>query len=105
MGAWPFPDPPEAEVIALAPILRGVSPLLLVTRDEDDGSWQFLDGEHVFEEDAALISLGEMARFDPTIFELADLPLGGFAWRPGPEASWRRGQGDPPVHPPGRDEG
>ena len=47
---WRFDDPEETEVIALERILRGESPLLLVTHDLEDGGWQFLDGEHVFEE-------------------------------------------------------
>ena len=47
---WLFGDPEETEVITLERILRGVSPLLLVTHDLEDAGWQFLDGEHVFEE-------------------------------------------------------
>ncbi len=34
---WPFDDPEETEVITLERILRGESPLLLVTHDLDDG--------------------------------------------------------------------
>src|SRR5262245_5966479 len=42
---WPFADPEDTAVITLDRILRGESTLRLVTHDEDDGSWQFLDGE------------------------------------------------------------
>jgi hypothetical protein len=92
---WPFDDPEETEVICLDRILRGDSPLLLVTHDEDDGSWQFLDGEHVFEEDAAVVRLGEMVQFDPSLRELADLPQGWYARRATPDRLWQRAQGEP----------
>ena len=35
--SWPFPDPPDAEVIALVRILAGESPLRLVSHDAEDG--------------------------------------------------------------------
>jgi hypothetical protein len=94
---WPFADPEDTAVITLGRILRGEAPLLLVTHDEDDGSWQFLDGEHVFEEDAAVVGLVEMVRFDPSVLELADLPLGAYARRADLSQPWVRGTGDPPV--------
>ena len=55
---WPFDDPEETEVITLERILRGESPLLLVTHDLEDGGWQFLDGEHVFESDGVTVLPG-----------------------------------------------
>lgn len=97
---WPFPDPEETAVITLWRILRGESPLRLVTHDEDDGGWQFLDGEHVFEEDAAVVALGEMVQFDESLLALADLPRGAYAWRAGAGQPWSRGTGEPPVDAP-----
>src|SRR4051795_3595191 len=98
MGAdWPFDDPEDTEVICLVRILSGACPLLLVTHDEDDGGWQFLDGEHVFEEDAAIVRLGEMVQFDPSLRELANLPAGSYAWRASQDRPWSRAAGEPPV--------
>ncbi|QDV35487.1 hypothetical protein [Tautonia plasticadhaerens] len=94
---WPFPDPPGTEAITLDRILSGDSPLRLVSHDEEDGAWQFLDGEHVFEEDAVVVALGEILQFDPGLAELADLPVGWSAWRATPGAAWRRARGDPPT--------
>ena len=95
---WPFPDPPETAVIVLERILRGDSPLRLVTHDEDDGGWQFLDGDHVFEADAVVVGLAEMVQFDPTLGEIvADLPAGWHAWRNDPGHAWRRAEGEPPA--------
>src|SRR5208283_4653312 len=76
-------------------ILRGYSSLVLVTHDAEDGGWQFLDGEHVFEEDGAIVLLGEMVQFDPSLLELADLPVGWCAWREAPDRPWHRAQGEP----------
>lgn len=94
---WPFADPPETEVITLDRLLKGDAPLRLVTHDEDDGSWQFLDGEHLFEEDAALVSLGFMTALEPSIVALADLPVGWYAWREATNDPWRRAAGEPPA--------
>ena len=95
--AWPFGDPEETEVITLERILQGRSSVLLVTHDEDDGAWQFLDGEHVFEEDGMTVCLGEMVQLDPSLGQLGDLPVGWYAWRQGPGQPWRRAAGEPPV--------
>jgi len=95
--SWPFADPPETEVITLARILKGDAPLRLVTHDEDDGSWQFLDGDQVFEEDAALVTLGFMAMLEPSILELGDLPIGWQAIRDDPDQPWRRDEEKSPV--------
>jgi hypothetical protein len=92
---WPFPDPIDAPVITLERILRGESAVLLATHDEDDGWWQFLDGEQVFEEDGVIVKLGEILQFDPSLAELADLPVGWHAWRPGPADPWQRAEGEP----------
>ena len=94
---WPFPDAQDAEVIVLDRILQGDSVLKLVTHDEDDGGWQFLDGEHVLEDDGVTVFLAEMAQFDPTILELADLPLGWHARRAAPGEPWKRVSGEPSI--------
>ena len=101
---WPFTDPEETEVITLERILQGRSSVLLVTHDEEDGAWQFLDGEHVFEDDGAVVCLGEMVQLDPSLGELGDLPVGWYAWRPEPGQPWRRAAGEPPVMPDRRED-
>ncbi len=102
---WPFAGPPETVVIVLDRILSGEAPLRLVTHDVEDGDWQFLDGEHVFEEDAVVVLLGEMVQFDPSLRELADLPAGWHAWRSGGGGAWQRAAGEPPREFPAVDVG
>jgi predicted adenylyl cyclase CyaB len=97
--AWLFADPEETEVITLQRILRRESSVLLVTHDREDGAWQFLDGDHVFENDAAVVYLGEMVQFDPSLSELADLSQGWYAWRATPNHPWQRAEGEAPSAP------
>jgi predicted adenylyl cyclase CyaB len=92
---WRFADSRDTVVVTLERILRGDSSLLLVTHDAEDGGWQFLDGEQVFEEDGAIVLLGEMVQFDPSLLELADLPAGWCAWRAAPDRPWQRAPDEP----------
>ena len=87
---WPFADPENVAVFTLNRIVRGESPILRVMHDEEDGGWQFLDNDEVAIEEASLVCLREIARLDPSILELADLPLGWVAERVGPGEPWQR---------------
>ena len=87
---WPFSDPENVAVFTLKRIVRGESPIVRVTHDEDDGGWQFLDGGEVAVEEASVVSLRQITRIDPSILELADLPLGWVAERAGPGEPWQR---------------
>jgi hypothetical protein len=89
-GEWPFRSPQDLAVITLDRILDGRNPILYVTHDEDDGGWQFLDGDDVSEEDARVVGLAQMAKHDPTIRQLADLPIGWYAVRESLGGPWQR---------------
>ncbi len=95
---WPFADPKNVAVITLKSITMGGSPILHVTHDADDGMWQFLDGSTVSEANASVVSLETIARIDPSVMELADLPLGWYADRSAVGEPWRR-LNLPGVHP------
>ena len=90
---WPFDESPDDEAVTLDRILSGESPILLAARDDD--GWHFLDGEHVFEEDGVVVYLGDLVQLDPTLIELADLPVGWYARRPAVGEPWERGEGEP----------
>ncbi len=87
---WPFPDPKNVAVITLKSITMGGSPILHVTHDADDGGGQSLDGSTVPEANASIVSLEEITRFDPTVMDVADLPLGWYACRSAANEPWRR---------------
>ena len=89
---WPFADPKNVAVITLKAIAKGGSPILHVAHDAEDGAWQFLDGSTVSEENASVISLEEITRIDPSVMELADLPLGWYAYRLTANEPWRRAE-------------
>ena len=89
---WPFEDSPNVATITTASIMDGSSWIALVSHDEDDGCWQFIGPRGPDEEPAKLVGLRRVLERDPTIGELADLPLGWRAWWAGPASPWERGR-------------
>ncbi len=89
---WPFDDPKNVAVITLKSIVKGGKPILYVTHDAEDGTWQFLDGSTVSQENASVVGLEEISQIDPTVMELADLPLGWYACRSAASEPWLRGK-------------
>jgi hypothetical protein len=88
---WPFEDARDVAVLSNTGVIREGRPILLVTHDTGDGPWQFLDGilpprsEH-----AIVVGLEEVVLLDPSVRELADLPVGWRATRTRPGAPWMR---------------
>jgi hypothetical protein len=70
-------------------ILENKSPILFVYHYEEDGAWQFSGSENtVSDDDYRVISLDEVIQLDNTVLELADLPLGGEAYRLDIKSPW-----------------
>lgn len=90
MDEWPFYDPPNVVTITVRQIIDEGLPILCVYHDEDDGAWQFLTGEAVSMADALVVCLKNIVARDPSIAELADLPLGWMATRYSREDLWHR---------------
>jgi hypothetical protein len=91
---WPFADTENTAAITLKRIVDRTAAILLVSHDIDDGSWQFLDGGTVADVDAAVVSLREILELEPTIKDVADLPLGWKAERAGIGKPWNRRAAD-----------
>jgi hypothetical protein len=89
MNSWPFENSPNTAVFTSRQVLEG-APILHVTHDADDGSWQFHSGGSVTSDDARIVGLGWICRQDPTLLELADLPEGWKADRARVGAPWQR---------------
>ncbi len=76
-------------VFTLKCIVLDKMPITYVSHDAE-GDWQFLrQDRQLREEDAMLISLGEMIEHDPSILEIADLPLGRVATRRDRNSPWQ----------------
>jgi len=94
--SWPFADPENVIALTLREVADGKSPIVLVTHDADDGCWQFHDGrDNPNPGDGVVVCLEEMYKLDPSIGELADLPLGWRAWREAPGEAWNREEMEP----------
>ena len=92
---WPFDDPPNVAVFTTNRIVREGYAILQVIHEDRDGDWQFLDGFNVTVADGSIVSLRNIVRNDPTILELADLPLGWFAERTDAGSPWVRAKMPP----------
>lgn len=83
-----FKDAPNTMVITTKKIINREASILIVFHDEEDGMWQFLDGNDTNESDAAIISLAEIVSIDSSINAISDLPLGWVAWREHEKSNW-----------------
>ena len=87
---YKFLEDKNTMVITSKSILQKEKDIKLVFHDEDDGMWQFLDGEEVDENSVAIVSLYEMTLIDDSINEVFDLPLGWTAYRENKNLKWSR---------------
>lgn len=92
---WKFPVPPHTGVYTLKRIMNGEEPVLYVKHDASDGAWQFHGAGQSRVEDAVLICFHHIVDKDPSIKQLADLPLGWRAWRGNVSKPWEREQAPP----------
>lgn len=93
---WPFSSPKNVATIVHASIMNGERPVRFVYHDEDDGGWQFLDGVSPNEPSTArLVCLASVMELDPSLFELANLPVGWRAKRQARGEAWQREQTPP----------
>jgi hypothetical protein len=88
--AWMFADPPNLAVLTMEAVLSGDRPVLYVSHDVFDGSWQFLTGDDFALDQAKVVPLGDVVQTDVTLQQLFDLPLGWSAERRTPGAEWKR---------------
>jgi hypothetical protein len=96
-NCWLFTDPRNLAVITLRQILDRERPILYVSHEADDEGWQFLTGEAVTPDEARVVGLGTIAKLDPSVFALADLPLGWKAWRLTVNDPWQRSPVENPT--------
>ena len=85
-----FPDDLKTPVFTTKYVVTDKKEITYVSHDADDGSWEFLSDDIIkdYVPVAKVISLEQMIKIDPTLLELADMPLGYFANRKTKKDKW-----------------
>lgn len=87
---YKFREPENTACMTCSHVLEGGAPILYVTHDADDGTWQFLCGSDNHDEShAKIVALKEIAVIDPSVNDLFEMPLGVDASRESKNANWR----------------
>lgn len=86
---WPFDEPKNRAAFTTTRVAHEGHPVLLVTHDAE-GDWQILCGTTGDPDHCLVVSLWCALERDPSIGELADLPLGWRAWRASTSEAWQR---------------
>lgn len=89
--SWPFPLQPDAMVLTTKRIALQGRAIVYVVHDED-GDWQFLDGDDVTGSDAVSMHLDEVVGAQPHIAAVGNLERGWEAWQSPPDGEWVRRQ-------------
>jgi len=87
---WKFQDPPHTGVFLSETVHNGSEPVTYVSHDADDGAWQFLGSSMADGGGPVLSCFHHPIDGDPSLTELADLPLGWFAERTKVGEPWVR---------------
>ena len=86
---WPFEDPSNHVTFTTTQVFEQTEPILHVVHDED-GHWQFLGSTAGALENAKVIALHEAVDLDPSVLQLAELPVGWQAVRESVKGPWKR---------------
>ncbi len=89
LDKWPFKEPKNTAVFTTKSIVLNGNSILEVYHDEDDGSWQFHDGNIVDDQDAMIVAFDEIVDVDRSIKELSDLHIGWKAERKNRNEPWK----------------
>ncbi|MBI3478687.1 MAG: DUF4262 domain-containing protein [Acidobacteria bacterium] len=92
--SWKFPDPPHTGVYLSKTVNEGTEPVTFVSHDAEDGAWQLL-GNSMSGPGGVISCFHHPIDRDPSIAELADLPLGWYAERDKIGEPWVRRKREP----------
>ena len=87
---WPFDQPRDRAVFVTREVFERIEPILHVTHDSDDHGWQFIGSSDGTAENGRVIALREAVELDPSILQLADLPVGWHAVQHSVKDPWKR---------------
>jgi hypothetical protein len=85
-----FANPENIKAYTTTRVINEGAAILVVSHDEEDGAWQFLDGGELDYMVAIVVTLREIIDRDPSVAELADLPVGWIAERADLNSPWHR---------------
>jgi hypothetical protein len=85
---WKFADGPHTAVILSKNVHNGSEPVTFVSHDPN-GDWQFL-GDTMTDSGGVVVCFHHPIDSDPTLTELAELPVGWYAERESIGAPWSR---------------
>jgi hypothetical protein len=88
--SWPFDQPRDCAVFVTRQVLEREEPVLHVTHDADDHAWQFIGSSDGTRENGHVIALHEAVEIDPSLLQIADLPIGWRAVRHSTNDPWKR---------------
>ncbi|MGK7390507.1 MAG: immunity protein Imm33 domain-containing protein [Candidatus Cyclobacteriaceae bacterium M2_1C_046] len=85
-----FKDPPNTAVFTTKFVTEEYKPITYVSHDDDGSDWQFFSNDDFkeLESIARIVSLQEIINLDPSIRELADMPVGYYATRKSKDDKW-----------------
>lgn len=85
-----FQEPKNAACFVCDHIMNKKRPVLFVSHDKEDSSWQFLCGETDHNDDnIKIISLNEMTEIDDSVNDLYEMPIGFGAERSQIDEPWK----------------
>jgi hypothetical protein len=94
---WKFSDDPHANAFVSKTVNDGIEAVTYVSHDADDGAWQFLGESMDAGGGPVLVCLHHPIDKDPTLKQLADLPVGWYAERAEVGAAWVRSKREEEV--------
>jgi hypothetical protein len=85
-----FREADNTAVFTTKYVVQDKKPITYVTHDEEDGAWQFFSSDEFenYEDVAMIVGLGEIVAGDPSLLDLADMPVGHYAIRDTPDDTW-----------------
>jgi hypothetical protein len=95
LSDWKFPDGPHTRAFLSKMVTDGDEAVTYVSHDLSDGAWQFLGNSMSDGGGPVIECLHHPIDRDPTLNELADLPLGWYAEREAVGAPWIRREHEP----------
>ncbi len=87
---WGFSELQGSPALTVSGIAEADEPIQHVVRAAEPPCFQLLPWGTPDESDARVVSLVSMVESDPTLHDLADLPVGWHAWREGKGHAWSR---------------